>query len=169
MRHSARVFIVGLVLAGIGAWALWNTFKSPGEVVPAPAEGTVAYAVLAAGERSDVQERKNYFISSAYELRDLWKLIQTDRPLPQIDFNKESVLAVFAGTRPSAGFSIAVISVKDAHGSPPMRTVSIEVIEPGISCLAAQVETAPYQVIRVPKADRLLRHQDTSRVVGCLQ
>jgi hypothetical protein len=165
MHDPGRLALLGIVAIGLGAWALWTIYYVPQALPPQPQVTPVAYAVLASGERSGVVLRKNYLISSESELRELWKLISTNSPPPSIDFETESVIAVFAGTKPTAGYSIAVTGIADAD----RRVVSIEVIEPGVSCLAAPVETTAYQVLKVPKTALSWTHQNTGRVVGCLR
>lgn len=167
MRHPARILLLGIVLIGLGAWALWTIFAvSPAEgPAPASAATSVTYTVLAQGERSSVRERKNYHITTDYQLRELWKLITTNTPPPSIDFETESVIAVFAGRKPTAGYEIAITRVEDTD----KRMVSIEIVEPGISCLAVEVESTPFQVLKLAKTDLPLTHQNTNRVEGCLR
>jgi hypothetical protein len=166
MRHPERVFLIGIVMIGLGAWVLWTNWYEPGSIeMPIVQADEVNFTVLAQGDNSDVALRRNYHIKSEYELRELWKLVREQQESPKIDFEKESVLAIFAGTRPAAGYSIQVTKVADTD----KRMVSIEVTMPGVSCLAEKTETAPYQIVTVPKSDLPLTHEETSRIEGCLQ
>ena len=51
------------------------------------------------------------------EWTKLWQQHAPDRPRPAVDFSKEMVVGVFMGSRPNAGFSIAITSATAANGA----------------------------------------------------
>ena len=162
---SALALIVVAVAIGVGVF-LYGGANAPSAVGPAPAVGTnVPFTELALGAQSSVTRRTNYLITSTDQLRELWKLVGVNGPLPTIDFTIHSVIAVFAGEEPTAGYSIAVSHIADGVA----RDVSIEITTPGVSCLLAQMITTPYQIIKVPATTLPLTHEDTATTTGCLQ
>ncbi|MBI5405890.1 protease complex subunit PrcB family protein [Candidatus Kaiserbacteria bacterium] len=126
---------------------------------------TVPFSELAHGSQSTVTRRTNYLITSPDQLRELWKMIDTAGQTPTVDFAQNDVIAVFAGTKPTVGYAIAVTEVADEE----IRTVTLTLTEPGGSCLLAQSLTAPYQVIVVAKTTLPLTHADTTATVSCLR
>ena len=63
------------------------------------------------GEQSNVDDAKQVVVRDAAEWRKVWQQHAPDRPLPPIDFSKESVVAVFMGSRPTAGYTIAIVAL----------------------------------------------------------
>jgi hypothetical protein len=123
----------------------------------------VAFTPLAEGVYSRVEARVNYLVSSEEGLVELWKLIETDMPLPQVDFSTHAVAAIFAGEEATAGFKIAVAAVEDGAE----RMVKVVRTRPGPSCMTTQVITMPYQVVEIPITTLPLSHQDEWMTEDC--
>jgi len=162
---SALALIVVAVAIGVGVF-LYGGANAPSAVGPVPVVGTnIPFTELASGAQSSVTRRTNYLIISTNQLRELWKLIGASGSLPSVDFTTHSVIAIFAGEEPTAGYSIAVTRITDGTS----RDVSIELTTPGVSCLAAETITTPYQILKVPLTALPYTHQDTATTTGCLQ
>lgn len=125
--------------------------------------GWVIPNYIAHGSQSQVKNRVNYLIQSEKELGDLWKLLNTDKKVPEVDFASKSVIAVFAGEKQTAGYDIIVQSVVDTQ----VREVTISLIKPGPGCVTGQVITAPYQLVEVPKTSLSLTHKDVDVIARC--
>lgn len=166
MRNTGLLVLFALIAAGAGA-AVYMYGNKP-LLAPPPSEVTatsIAFTELASGTDASVTKRVNYLITTDDELRDLWKLLGAHGERPVIDFTKEAVIAVFAGEEPSAGYSIAVSAITDTTE----RMVTVQIAAPGVTCLAAQVVTTPYQVLKMPKSDLPLTHEDITTTTGCLE
>ena len=122
-----------------------------------------AFTELARGQQSKVSERANYLITSEEQLSELWKMIDASSPLPEIDFDTHSVIAVFTGQEPTAGYAIEISKITDAAE----RTVAVMLTIPGDGCMLAQVLTSPYQIVSVPITALPLTHKDASTLVDC--
>ncbi|MBU6491016.1 protease complex subunit PrcB family protein [Patescibacteria group bacterium] len=166
--------IVGLVVAAtiIGAFVFLyggNTFPSRSSLAPAynnpPDKTTIPFTELAHGAHSSIPVRANYLITSEDQLSELWKMIDAGGQTPKVDFATQSVIAIFAGQKPTAGYTIAVSNVEDAA----TRDVTITLTSPGGSCLLAQSLTAPYQVVELPKTSLAFTHKDLATTLSCLQ
>jgi hypothetical protein len=130
---------------------------------PAP----VAFSVVAQGSDSGmIAERKNFRIKSQDELAALWVMVYgTAGPeMPRIDFTKDELLAVFEGTRPTGGYTVAVVSVFDEPGS---RSVTIQHEVPGDSCMTSQAITSPFSMVRLQKTGAPLTRHDLEEVIEC--
>lgn len=169
MRDAFIVLGAGIIAVAIGVAVL----APENEPMRAPVEGTmpsartkeVSFQEIAHGERSTVVRRTNYIINSTSELTEVWKMIETDGQPPEVDFTRNSVIAVFAGKKPTAGYDIEVAKIEDGI----VRKVFLKLTSPGGSCLLAQSLTQPYQIIEVPKASLPLTHEDTNVTTSCLR
>jgi hypothetical protein len=160
-------FAIAVIIVGISIFIRGGggQVASPSVATEAlPVAVAVPFTELARGMQSDVKTRVNYLITSAEGLEKLWEMIDAAGTPPAVDFKKESVIAVFAGEKPTTGYAIEVVKVEDAIA----RTVSITLTKPGGSCVVGQAITAPYQVITVPLTTRSFAHEDVSTTTGCL-
>ena len=167
MKNAGLLLLFGLIAALFGGWFLWQSGRlpvTPSTPLPVIAETPAPFTELASGTDASVTTRENYLISTDEELRSLWPLLNPRSGRPVIDFTKEVVIAVFAGEEPTAGYAIAVSAITDTTE----RMVTIQISAPGVTCLAAQVVTTPYQVLKIPKTDLALTHEDTVVTTGCL-
>lgn len=130
------------------------------------AASAVPFTAIAAGAHSVVSTPVNYIITSDLQLRELWAMTDAEGPVPNIDFSNNAVIAVFAGTEPSAGYAVAISSVAD---TPSARTVRITLTKPGGSCVLAQVATAPYEIVELSRTALPLAHEAAVQTASCLQ
>jgi len=86
---------------------------------------------------------------TADEWAALWRQHAPDRPRPSVDFSKEMVVGVFMGSRPTAGFAVEIVGVREeADGV----VVQYRETRPSRDAMTAQVLTAPYHLVAVPKS-----------------
>ena len=97
---------------------------------------------------SMVEEPKQAVARSAAEWAALWRQHAGDKPLPAVDFGSRTVVAVFLGTRPSAGFAADVTGVREANGA---LIVEWQERRPERGSVSAQVVTSPAVIASVPK------------------
>lgn len=131
----------------------------------APAAVIVPFVRIANGTRSEVTERVNYAISSPAQLADLWKMLDRAGTPPTIDFNTQTIIAVFAGEKPASGYGISVSKVTDAD----KRLVTITLQNPEGKCASKSASTTPYEIVAVPTAPLPLAHKDTSVTTSCVE
>ena len=101
------------------------------------------------GDQSNIEDAKQMVVRTDAEWARLWQQHSFDRPKPAIDFAKETVVAVFMGSRPNAGFSTAVVSATEGGGALIIRYTETQ---PAKGALTAQVITFPYDIVAIPKA-----------------
>ncbi|HKB13049.1 MAG TPA: protease complex subunit PrcB family protein [Vicinamibacterales bacterium] len=110
---------------------------------------TPAPRTIEKGEQSNVDDAKQVVIRNEAEWTRLWQQHAPNRPRPQIDFDKETVLGVFMGSRPNAGFSTAIVSAMEGGGALFIRYTETR---PSPGVLTAQILTFPYHIVAIPKA-----------------
>ncbi len=173
MKDTASTIAIGIVAVTIGVilFSYADTYFLPtitqsgsNATTSTPSTGPVLFTELAHGSHSTVARRTNYIITSSSELTELWKMIEVAGQPPVIDFEKDEVIAVFAGKEPNAGYEIKVSQIEDSS----VRKVTLTLTVPGGSCLLAESITNPYQVIMLPKTTLDLAHEDQTMTVGCL-
>lgn len=102
------------------------------------------------GDQSNVESAKQVLVRTEAEWTQLYRQHNFDKPAPKIDFSREMIVAVFMGSRPTSGFSTAVVSALAANGALLVRyTESV----PASGGVTAQVLTFPFHIVAIPKAD----------------
>jgi hypothetical protein len=129
----------------------------------------VPFTVLEQGDMAiSITQRTNYRITNAGDLAALWSLIYGNgsgvQPVPDIDFSKYEVLAVFDGSHSSNDYGISVEQIVDANA---VRTVTIQHTSPGPSCHTSSQSTSPFELIQVPVTTFTLAHQDDMATTTC--
>lgn len=103
---------------------------------------------IAQGSTSGIEEPRQVIIRSQSDWASLWKQHGSPDLLPEVDFTKEIVAAVFLGTRPTGGFSTQ-ISRSRLEGT----TLVIEYSEqaPSADAIVTQALTSPFHIVRLPR------------------
>jgi hypothetical protein len=114
---------------------------------PAPAPPG-AFRTLERGLDSNLDAPRQAVARTAGEWEALWRVHGGERTRPALDFNKEMIVAVFLGSRPTAGFAVEIVGLKDEAGA---LVVQYRETRPPAGALTAQVLTMPYHIIAAPK------------------
>jgi hypothetical protein len=101
------------------------------------------------GDQSNIDTAKQVVVRTEAEWTQLWRQHAPDRPQPPIDFSKETVIGLFMGSRPNAGFSTAVVSAMEGGGALVIRYTETR---PPRDAITAQILTFPYHLAAIPKA-----------------
>jgi hypothetical protein len=80
----------------------------------------------------------------------LWRKHGGTGEAPPVDFSREIVLGVFLGTRSTAGYGVEIIR---AVGGGGVLTVQYAETSPSRDAVVAQILTAPYHLVAIPKHD----------------
>lgn len=124
----------------------------------------VPFTRLVEGEQSGVTGRVNYVLSSPEELNALWKMIGATTTPPVVDFQSQSVLAVFADAAPESKVTIAKIEDSEVAAR---RVVSIVIAKPEQQCGSAKAVTSPYELVAVAATSLSLTHEDIIATTSC--
>ena len=101
------------------------------------------------GDQSNIDSPKQVVVRTDGDWTRLWQQHAPDRPKPAVDFSKETVIGVFMGSRPNAGFSTAVVSAMEGGGALVIRYSETV---PRRDAITAQILTFPYHLVAIPKA-----------------
>ncbi len=100
------------------------------------------------GAMSNMDEARQASARSVEEWSRLWNLHAGERTRPTVDFSRDVVVAVFMGTRPTAGFSIEIVRVRQEG---PALVVTYKETRPAPDSVTAQILTSPYDIVAVPR------------------
>ena len=113
-------------------------------------------ATLARDQMSGIDEPRQSVVRSAAEWTTLWRAHAGDQPAPKVDFATRTVLAVFLGTRTSAGYAVEIAGTR-AEGSGLVVQWSERQPERGM--VSAQIITSPSHIVTVPKVAGAIRFE----------
>jgi len=105
---------------------------------------------------SQVDEPKQASAQTEAEWAALWKLHAGAKALPKVDLKTRTVVAVFLGTRSSAGYSLEITALRPTNG---VMTVEWQERRPAPGTISAQVITSPALIATIPKFSGEIRFQ----------
>lgn len=90
----------------------------------------------------------------------LWQQHAGAKPLPKVDFTKRIVVAVFLGSRPSAGYRVEVSGTRQEG---KILVVQWREVRPPADSLLAQVLTSPAHLVSIPKFDGEIKFEKAGK------
>jgi hypothetical protein len=132
------------VVKGIAAVLVSCSVTSTAMGQTSPAE----LVTVAQGPMSNIEEPRQAVVRTTAEWQALWKAHDGQRAAPAVDFTQSMVVAVFLGTRPTAGFAVEITAVR-AEGS--RAVVEYRERRPPPDAIAAQMLTAPFHIVRLAR------------------
>lgn len=117
-------------------------------VTQAGAPGSIT--VIAQEPMSRIEEPRQVAVKTAAEWAALWRQHAGASPAPAVDFAARTVIAVFLGTRTTAGYGIEIVGTREDQGS---LIVQWRERRPSRDVVAAQVITSPALIASIPKFD----------------
>jgi hypothetical protein len=112
------------------------------------AQPQLPFTLLASGQASGIEDAREVVVSSEQEWTALWKSHAGGEKPKKVDFSKVTVVGVFLGSRPTAGFEVRISRVV-AEGRECV--VEYEELRPARDRVVAQVLTSPYQLITLER------------------
>jgi len=100
------------------------------------------------GLTSQMDDGRQAVVRTDAEWSRIWTLHAGERTRPAVDFTRDIVLALFTGTRPTAGFTAEITGVREDGGT---LVVSYKETRPAPGGVAAQLLTSPFHIVAVPK------------------
>jgi hypothetical protein len=117
----------------------------------------IDFTTIARGSDSGYQSASQIMvIDNSEQWIDLWQQHTSNTepppPVPQVDFTRYSVVAVFAGEQPTGGYSVEILSA-ETSGSPTQEqlAITVEHRQPSAGDFVTEALTYPYHMIRIPK------------------
>lgn len=142
---------------GLAEYASTGLYLQPDVPVDAdafePPEQEVVWEVLAQGSQAVGSAPGYLMITDEAEFLTVWNRANgaqlTVPPLPDVNFERETVLAVFLGQKPTGGYGVEVQRI-----SLDERELYVDLLErePGAGAITTQALTSPWIMIRVLRA-----------------
>jgi hypothetical protein len=100
------------------------------------------------GSRSGIESARQVAVRSSDAWAALWTEHAGTRERPSVDFGTDMVVGVFLGSRPTAGYSVEIASLRpDGDG----LIVQYREGKPRQGMITAQVLTSPFHLVVVPR------------------
>jgi protease stability complex PrcB-like protein len=100
------------------------------------------------GSRSEIVVARQVTIRDQDAWTALWQEHAASRQRPAVDFSSEMVVAVFLGTRPTAGFAAEIVGYRAVDGD---LVIQYREGAPPRGAITAQVLTSPFHLVVVPR------------------
>jgi hypothetical protein len=104
--------------------------------------------VIANDMMSQVDSARQSVARNAVEWTALWKMHSGESKPPVVDFGSRTVVAVFLGSRPTAGYAVQITGTRQANGA---LIVQWQERRPAGGDILAQVLTSPATIVSIPK------------------
>jgi hypothetical protein len=115
------------------------------------AQGTIGASPVQTVARemmSPVDEAKQVVARTPAEWTALWSQHGGETPAPKVDLGSRTVVAVFLGSRPSAGYAVEITGTREQGG---ILTVEWRESRPPRGQITAQMMTSPAHIATIPK------------------
>lgn len=100
------------------------------------------------GADSSVDDARQVTARTGAEWAKVWQAHSFERAAPKVDFTRDMVVGVFMGSRPTAGFDVAIVSTREEKG---VLVVQYRETKPGRQTMTAQILTSPYHLVTIPR------------------
>jgi hypothetical protein len=121
----------------------------------------IDFTTIAQGTDSGYQSASQMVIDNSERWNNFWQLhtcnTEPPSPVPQMDFTRYSIVAVFSGEKPTGGYSVEILSAETISSQTrdqPSLAISVQYRQPGAGDFVTEALTYPYHMIRIPKIDR---------------
>lgn len=116
-----------------------------------PRQQELVWEVIAEGRQASGFEEQTFRLVTDQEtLRTLWNRAHASQlqapPLPDVSFARETVVALFLGSKPTGGYGLQVENATLREGE---LMVDVRLIEPAEGAITTQALTSPWAMVRV--------------------
>ena len=116
--------------------------------------------ILATDMMSNIDQPRQAAARTAAEWAALWRQHAGDKPAPKVDLGSATVVAVFLGSRMSAGYAVEIVGARRQGDA---LIVQWAERAPDRGDITAQVITSPAQIVAMPKFAGEIRFEKVSR------
>jgi hypothetical protein len=109
---------------------------------------------------SQIEEPMQAAARTPAEWTALWRKHGGDAAMPKVDFGSRTVVAVFMGTKPSAGFAVEITGTRHEHGA---TIVEFRERRPERGQVSAQILTSPAHIATIPKVSGEIKFEKVER------
>jgi len=125
-----------------------------------PAAQKVPMQIIATEMMSNIEQPRQAVARTAAEWAALWRQHAGDKPAPRVDLGSSTVVAVFLGSKMSAGYQVEIVGTRQQGD-----TLIVDWAErsPGRGDVSAQVITSPAQIVAIPKVAGEIRFEKVDK------
>ena len=109
---------------------------------------------------SQIDEPMQAAARTPAEWTALWRKHGGDAAIPKVDFGSRTVVAVFMGTKSSAGYAVEITGTRHEHGA---TIVQYRERRPEPGQVAAQILTSPAHIATIPRAGGEIKFEKVER------
>jgi hypothetical protein len=107
--------------------------------------GMVEFTAIGQGGNSQIEESREVVVRTAGEWSTLCKQHAGAARLPPVDFTRSFAIAVFLGSRPTAGYRVEITRVEKQEDA---LVVTYRELKPGADDMVAQMLTTPFHIVQ---------------------
>jgi hypothetical protein len=127
-----------------------------------PVRLPIPFRIVAEGLESRIEIRRELIIRGMGVWDFVWRKHATTTP-PEIDFRRETIIAIFAGKQPSPAKAVRVICVSEEDGSIVVRYEEDTVQQ---TTQASSVSSSPFVMIAIPPQQPPVKFVRVERSIG---
>ena len=148
------LFLLGLTLALANQYACQKTPSTSSTNLSVPNPEPIRILRDWQGSQCGVSQARQLVVRDPGEWKTIWKQMAATRepepPAPEIDFEKEMVVGVFLGEKPTGGYTVRITRLRSI---PEGVEVQVRETSPPPGSLVAQVLTQPYHLVTVERKE----------------
>jgi PrcB C-terminal len=131
-----------------------QTVPTDNSAYQAPDEELIWDVLAEGGQATGVEQAEYALIANEDQLLNFWNRAHGSQlnvpPLPNIDFRRETIVAAFAGIKPTGGYGLSVDQVtfegNDAY-------IDLTEVQPAADAITTQALTSPWVMLRILRGD----------------
>lgn len=131
-------------------------------------ETIIPFEVIHGGTYSAISEAKQVVITNNDDYQKLMSEVYANLDqmprIPEVDFTKNDVAAVFMGARSNGGYMINFDKIVKRTND---VTCYIYETYPGKNCVTTDAVTQPYEIVKIPKMNKKIKFIIKQRTKDC--
>lgn len=144
------------ILAGVALLVPWSSSAGFASSVCGDEDGSVVnFRQIGKGSYGGVEDRRFVVVTTEEKWKELWGEINGNvlplPPVPEVDFPRQAVAAVFQGLKRSGGYSISVEAIIETHDC---VTITVREKEPGPRNLVTMTLSSPWEAVSFPMPNK---------------
>jgi hypothetical protein len=125
----------------------------------------LSYEIIYQSSKSSSNPFKGcYTIESRDDMVNIWKKAFGTYKTPKIDFENNTVIAIFRGICPSLSFGVCVEKIEEKEDE---VLINVCYSNPGPNCRQSWAISSPYVIIKIRKTDKWIRFSEYEIINEC--
>ena len=123
------------------------------ETVTTTNNGDITFRVLSQGQSSGLTQQKFLTLRSTTEFAEFWRIhtATNPAPLPNINFQKHMVIAVFMGEQRTGGYAISIEKITELK---KQLQVLVRLVKPKPNTSRIMMITQPHMIVALARSNK---------------